>query len=237
MEEENPLIDVNDLEVRRGSFRLEVPQWQVPAGRVVGLVGPNGAGKTTLIETVAGLRTADLGRVRVFGRDPRREPVAVRSELGFMSDDMPVFDLYVGKLLRMLSGYYPTWDPELAAELVARFKLDPGARVEKLSRGQGTRLRLVTAMAFRPRVLLLDEPAAGLDLAGRQSLLASVLEVVRDPARSVVVSSHQLWDVERVADRLLVLDRGRVVREGATAELVGEEQTLEEALVAWGAAG
>jgi len=93
------------------------------------------------------------------------------------------------------------------------------------------------AMAFRPRVLLLDEPAAGLDLGGRRSLLASVLEVVRDPDRSVVISSHLLADVERIADRLLVLDHGQVVQEGPTDALVGDDRTLEEALEAWGATG
>jgi ABC-2 type transport system ATP-binding protein len=84
---------------------------------------------------------------------------------------------------------------------------------------------------------VLDEPATGLDVAGRRALLESVLEVVRDPHRSVVVSSHMLADVQRIADRLLVLDRGRVVQEGSTAHLVGEQRTLEEALIDWGAAG
>ena len=90
-------------------------------------------------------------------------------------------------------------------------------------------------MAFRPKLLVLDEPAAGLDLAGRRSLLESVLDVVRDPQRSVVFSSHALHDVERIADRLLVLNRGSVVRDGATDALVGDGRTLEEALEAWGA--
>jgi ABC-type multidrug transport system ATPase subunit len=92
------------------------------------------------------------------------------------------------------------------------------------------------AMAFRPRLLVLDEPAAGLDLSGRRRLLENVLDVVRDPQRSVLVSSHVLNDVERVADRLLVLHAGRVIQEGETAALVGEDRTLEEAIEAWGAA-
>jgi len=92
------------------------------------------------------------------------------------------------------------------------------------------------AMAFRPRLLVLDEPAASLDLGGRRRLLEGVLEIVRDPLRSVLVSSHVLHDVERVADRLLVLSAGRVVQEGETGALVGEDRTLEEALEAWGAA-
>jgi ABC-2 type transport system ATP-binding protein len=230
------LIEIRDLTVRRDGFRLQVRDWRVTPGQVIGAVGPNGAGKTTLLETMAGLRPATAGSVRVFGRDPWREP-EVRAALGFMSDDMPVFDLRIGPLLRLLSGYYPTWDAALVESLLARFKLDPAQKAHTLSKGQGTRLRLVTAMAFRPRVLVLDEPATGLDLAGRRSLLESVLEVVRDPERSVIISSHQLLDVQRISDRLLVLNEGAVVREGRTDTLVGEEQTLEEAMELWGVAG
>jgi ABC-2 type transport system ATP-binding protein len=229
------LVEVEGLLVRRGSFRLEVASWKVEPGQVVGVVGPNGAGKTTLLEAVAGLRASDGGRLRVFGLDPWREPVAVRSALGFMSDDMPLFELRVDRLLRMLSGYYPTWDDELVGRLLERFEIETHRRASALSRGQGTRLRLVTAMAFRPRLLVLDEPAASLDLAGRRRLLETVLEVVRDSERSVLVSSHVLQDVERVCDRLLVLRGGRVVQEGDTAALVGEGQSLEEAVESWGA--
>ena len=97
-------------------------------------------------------------------------------------------------------------------------------------------LRCLVAMAFEPAVLLLDEPATGLDLSGRRALLSSILDVVRDPQRSVIVSSHMLADVERVADRLVVLKQGGVVHQGPTDDLVGEDRTLEEALLAWGAA-
>jgi len=232
----NDLVDVRGLVVRRGAFRLELPTWRVGSGQVVGVVGPNGAGKTTLLETVAGLRAADSGSVRVFGLDPWVRPVEVRSALGFMSDDMAVFELRVDRLLRLVSGYYPSWDGELAGRLVERFSIDTRKKAGELSRGQGTRLRLVRAMAFRPRLLVLDEPAGGLDLSGRRQLLESVLEVVRDPQRSVLVSSHVLHDVERVADRLLALGAGRVVQEGETAALVGEGRTLEEAVEAWGVA-
>jgi len=230
-------IDVKGLRVRRGAFTLEVPGWRVGPGQVIGLVGPNGAGKTTLLESLAGLRRTHGGETRVMGFDPWTEQTRVRSALGFMSDDMPLFAMRVSGLLRVLSGYYPAWDAALVEELLERFKLDPRKQVHELSKGQGTRLRLITAMAFRPRLLLLDEPAAGLDLGGRRTLLDSVLEVVREPERSVIVSSHLLLDVERVSDRLLVLNEGRVVREGPTDRLVGEGQTLEEALLEWGAAG
>jgi ABC-2 type transport system ATP-binding protein len=231
------LIEVNDLLVRRGSFVLKVPRWRLAPGQVVGLVGPNAAGKTTFLESLSGLRAVQGGHVRVFDRNPWSDPVGVRTALGFMSDDLPVFDMRIGPLLRLISGYYPTWDSGLVEDLLERFRLDPRQKARALSKGQGTRLRLITAMAFRPRVLLLDEPASGLDLAGRRSLLELVLDVVRDPARSVIISSHLLHDVERISDRLLVLEEGRVVREGPTDDLVGDQRTLEEALMIWGATG
>jgi ABC-2 type transport system ATP-binding protein len=231
------LIEGDQLKVRRGSFTLDIADWHLDPGIVVGLVGPNGAGKTTFLETLAGLCPANGGAARVFGRDPWKDPSAVRSSLGFMSDNLPLFEMRTGPLLRMLSGYYPSWDSDLVESLLSRFHIDPTAKVRDLSKGEGTRIRLIVTMAFRPRVLLLDEPSSGLDLGGRRSLLESVLEVVRDPARSVMISSHMLHDVQRISDRLLVLNGGKVVREGPTDRLVGEEQTLEEALLAWGAAG
>lgn len=230
------LVELHDLAVRRGRFSLEIPRWSAGPGQVIGVVGPNGAGKTTLLETLAGLLPASAGRVSVLGLDPWAKPVEVRSALGFMSEDMPLFPMRVGALLRLASGYYPSWDAALVEELLQRFELDASRKVHELSRGQGTRVRLLLALAFRPRLLVLDEPAAGLDLAGRRALLESVLEVVRDPERTVIFSSNQLGDVERIADRLLVLDAGQIVRQGPSAELVHEDQTLEEALVLWGAA-
>jgi len=220
------LIEVRDLVVSRGSFRLRVPRWRVAPGRIVGVVGPNAAGKSTLLGHVAGLLDPSPGRVRVFGLDPIQHPVEVRQQLGWMTDDLPLWNLRGRSLLHRLSGYWPTWDPALVERLVERFEVPLDTKVSDLSKGAGTRLRLVLAMAFRPRLLVLDEPGTGLDLAGRRALLAEVLEVAADADRAVVISSHQLADVQRIADELLVIADGRVVRQGPTDELVGEARTL-----------
>ena len=136
-----PLVELTGVVARRGDFELQVPAWRVEPGTVVGVVGPNGAGKTTLLQLLPGLDRAQAGQVRVLGRDPIQDPVEVRSQLGFMTDDLPLFDLRIGALCRTLSGYYPTWDADLVEQLLQRFDLQPGARVRSLSRGQGTRLR------------------------------------------------------------------------------------------------
>ncbi len=227
------LVVVENLRRGRGRFELEVPRWSVPPGVVVGVVGPNGAGKTTLLRLLPGLDKTDGGTVSVFGMDPWKAPEKVRLELGFMSDDQALFNLRIHKLLWVLSGYYPSWDAQLVEQLLERFQLDPGRKVSQLSKGEAVRIRLVVAMAHRPRLLVLDEPAAGLDPAGRRALLQTVLEVVGDERCSVIVSSHQLTDLERITDRLLVIHEGKVLHEGATDELVPEGQTLEEAMVGW----
>ncbi len=230
------IIDIQDLVVRRGDFTLQIPRFTVQPGQVVGVVGPNGAGKTTLFEVLAGLGRRQAGRLSVLGYDPAREPVAVRSQLGFVAPQQPLFDLRIGELINLVSGYYPTWDHAHAERIRATFGLEPKKRVHALSLGQGTRLRLLLAMAFRPKVLLLDEPASGLDLSARRTLMELVLEFVEGGETAILLSSHRLGDVERLSERLLVLDEGRVLQDGDTDALVGDERTLEEALLAWGAA-
>lgn len=230
------LVQLNDVRCTRGSFELHIPEWTVRPGEVVGLVGPNGVGKTTLLRLLAGIDPADSGQISVLGMDPISNFVDVRSRCAFMSDEQPVFTMRIAKLLRFVSGYYPTWDAVHAEELLARFELDPTANTGTLSRGQGTRLRLLIAMAFRPDLLILDEPGTGLDLAGRRELLKSVIEVAGAGDRSVIISSHQLGDIERICDRLLVLNDGQVLRDGTAEELIEDGQSLEDAMFGWGAA-
>ncbi len=231
------LISIEGLRVLRGSFELVIPQWRVTRGRIIGVVGPNGAGKTTLLQTIAGLQPKVEGSISVFGYDPWLRPDIVRASLGYMSDDLPLFDLTIYQLMQVLSGYYRTWDPKLVEKLLKYFKLDQSKRISELSKGQGTKVRLITAMAYRPRILMLDEPGAGLDLASRKIFLKSVPEAVRSSRTSVIISSHHLQDVAKVAERLLVLEKGHIVHEGPAEELIRANQTIEEALVEWGLAG
>ncbi len=232
-----PLVELRDVELKRASFTLCIPEWRVPPGCVVGVVGPNGAGKTTLLELIGGFHAPDTGSVRVFGLDPIESPDVVFARMGYANDSMPVLSARIDKTLQVLSGYYETWDAELARELVERFRLPLTESTHALSKGQATCLRLLFAMCFRPQLLVLDEPGTGLDLGSRQRLLSTVLDVIQDPARSVIVSSHQLHDVQRISDELLVLNEGRIVKQGSLGDLIPETESLEDAMIAWGAQG
>lgn len=224
-------IDLQDVVSRRGSFTLDVPRLVVEPGTIVGLVGRNGAGKTTLLDLLGGFVRAEAGAVRTLGLDPIGDLVEQRRIVGLMSDTMPLFDLTVGGVCRAMAPFYPTWDAALAEQLLGRFELRPGQKVSALSKGEGTRMRLVVTLAWKPRLVLLDEPGTGLDVVSRRAMLAEVLDIVRDPERTVVFSSHHAEDVERIADRVVVIDGGRIVIDGPTADVVGEGRTLEQVLL------
>jgi ABC-2 type transport system ATP-binding protein len=176
------------------------------------LVGENGAGKTTLIKHLLGLLAPETGSVRVLGKDPVAEPVAVLSRVGYLSEyrDMPGW-MRVDELLNYAQAFYRTWDSRYAAELREQFGLDPAQRVKDLSQGQQAKAGLILALAFRPELLLLDEPSSGLDPVVRRDILEAIIRTVAEEGRTVFFSSHLLDEVERVADQLAMIRAGRVV--------------------------
>jgi ABC-2 type transport system ATP-binding protein len=208
-----PVLQIEGLSRRYGAkLALDRVSLTVPRGCVFGLVGANGAGKTTLIKHLLGLLRAESGSVRVFGRDPVKDPVGVLGQVGYLSEenDLPGW-MRVGELLRYTQAFYPNWDEDYAEELRRAFDLNPAARVKELSKGQRARAGLLTALAYRPALLVLDEPSSGLDPIVRRDILEAIIRTVADEGRTVLFSSHLLQEVERVADRAAMLHRGRVV--------------------------
>jgi ABC-2 type transport system ATP-binding protein len=211
------VVRIDSLTRRFGAkVALDGVNLAVPRGTVFGLVGANGAGKTTLIKHVLGLLRAAEGSVRVFGRDPVADPVGVLSRVGYLSEepDLPGW-MRVGELMRYTRSFYPGWDDAFAERLRRDFGLDPAARVKQLSKGQRARAGLMIAVAYRPELLVLDEPSSGLDPVVRRDILEAIIRAVAEDGRTVLFSSHLLHEVERVADRVAMLHQGRVVFDSA----------------------
>src|SRR6478752_1429446 len=207
------VIDIQGVTRQFGAKRaLDNVSLAVPRGTVFGLVGANGAGKTTLIRHVLGLLKVQAGSVRVFGLDPVKEPVKVLSRVGYLSEesDLPGW-MRVDELMRYMRAFYPTWDEEYAQDLRRQFALDPATKVKNLSKGQRARAGLVVALAYRPELLLLDEPSSGLDPIVRRDILGAIVRTIADEGRTVLFSSHLLDEVEQVADHVTMMDRGRIV--------------------------
>lgn len=214
---QEPVVSIEGLNRAFGGRpALEQVSLTVEAGRVFGLVGENGAGKTTLIKHLLGLLQAQAGTVRVFGLDPVAEPVRVLGRVGYLSEarDLPE-GLAVEEFLRYTQAFYPRWDMAYARALCGEFELDPRAQLRRLSQGQRARAGLVAALAFRPDLLVLDEPSGGLDPLVRRDILEAIVRTVAEEGRTVFFSSHLLDEVERVADHVAMLSRGRVALGGA----------------------
>src|SRR4051794_5710352 len=213
-------VTVRELVRLFGTHRaLDGMTWSAAAGQVTAVLGPNGAGKTTSIECAEGLQRPDGGTVRVLGQDPWRASADHRARVGVMLQDggLPNGSRPV-RLLRHLAALYA--DPASVDELVARLGIDrfAGTTVRRLSGGQRQRVALACALVGRPDVLFLDEPSAGLDPQARQAVW-SVLERERAAGTAVILTTHSMDEAERLADLVVVVDGGRVVLQGAPAEL------------------
>lgn len=206
------IIKIENLSHRYGrKLALDDISLEIPRGRVFGLVGENGAGKTTLIKHLLGSLCPDEGKVTVFGIEPTRDPTAVLSRIGYLSEDrdLPQW-MRVRELMRYTQAFYPDWDSTYAEELRERFRLDENARVRTLSRGEKARAGLLMALAHRPEILLLDEPSSGLDAVSRRDILSVIVKSVAEEGRTVVLSSHLLDEVERVVDDVAMFRNGKL---------------------------
>ena len=215
------VIDVNDLSRSFGSRNaLDHVSFRADDGQVYGLVGANGAGKTTLLKHLLGLLRAQSGAVRVFGRDPVRDPVGVLGRVGYLSEERELPEwMRVDELMRYTQAYHRTWDATYARELLETFGLDPSKKIKELSKGMRAQAGLVAAVAHRPELLILDEPSSGLDAVVRRDILDAVVRTVADDGRTVIFSSHLLDEVERMSDHVTMMHLGRVTLSGALDEV------------------
>ena len=229
-----PVIEVSELTRRYGArTALSSVSLSMPRGSVYGLVGANGAGKTTLIRHLLGLLRAESGSVRVFGLDPVADPVGVLSRIGYLSEenDLPGW-MRVDELIRYSRAFYPAWDDRYADELRQTFALDPRATIKSLSKGQKARAGLLIALAYRPELLVLDEPSSGLDPIVRRDILGAVLRTIADEGRTVLFSSHLLDEVEQVADHVTMINAGRIALSASMDEIKATHGSLDAAFVA-----
>ncbi|MCH7345490.1 ABC transporter ATP-binding protein [Pelomonas sp. CA6] len=206
---------------------LDGLDWTLEAGQVVGLLGRNGAGKTTLLEALLGLRETQAGQALLFGQPVGGMDDAVRARTGYVPQQSDLFeDFTVEQLLRYFRSFYPRWNEAKVEALLSRWELPRGRQIGRLSQGQQQRLSIVRALAHEPDLLVLDEPVASLDPAGRRDFLRELVEQVLDRGTTVLFSTHILSDLERVAFNIAFLHGGRIALQAAQDELADELRLL-----------
>ena len=186
---------------------------RVPDGAVYVLVGANGAGKSTLFKVLMNLERANAGTAEVFGLDTGRKGPEVRAQVGYVPErqDAPYRSMTCARLLQHAAAFYPEWDHTYANHLIRALGVRPERRVAGLSKGETRRLQLVLALAYRPPLLLLDEPTEGLDPVVRRRALALLAEHLADAPTTVLISTHHISEMESLADHVGVLRDGRLV--------------------------
>ena len=221
------VIETSGLGKRYGrTWALKDASVAIPAGYVVALVGPNGAGKTTLLHMSVGLTRPTTGQVTVLGSEPAGSPAAL-DQIAFVAQDAPLYkNLSVADMLHLTRNLNRRWDQQRAETRLKELQIPLGRKVGKLSGGKQAQLALTLALARRPALLVLDEPLSSLDPLARHDFMASLMAAVAEDGLSVVLSSHVIADLERMADYLVVLSRGQVQVAGEVDALLAEHRML-----------
>lgn len=203
----------------------------VPEGGLTALVGANGAGKTTTLKLLMNLLAPSAGSSRVLGVDSRRLGERERARIGYVAEgqELPEW-MTVRQLLDYCRPFYPAWDRGLEAKLLAQFDLPGERKLQHLSRGMRMKAALLSSLAYRPRLLVLDEPFSGLDPLVREEFVQGILEVAGQGDWTVLLSSHDIDEVERLADRIVVLEAGRLRCAETTDALLARFRRIEVAV-------
>jgi ABC-2 type transport system ATP-binding protein len=195
---------------------------QVPAGSIFGFLGRNGAGKTTTIKVLLGMARPTAGRATVFGlpADAPEASVQIRRRTGFVSDNKDLYDyMTVGEMVRFTAPFFPGWRVDLQQKYLRAFELPEDRKVKSLSRGMRTKLALLLALCRGAELLVLDEPTSGLDPAVTETVLQALVAHVAGEGMTVFFSSHQIADVDQIADHVAIIEAGRTVVTGAMDDL------------------
>ncbi len=216
-------IEVNGLSKSYKSQRaVDGLGFSVPRGSICGFLGRNGAGKTTTIKTILGMLRPDAGTVRVLGMDALDvdASVLVRLQTGFVSEIKEFYPyMNVGQIIDFTRPFYPTWDRELEREFIDRFSLSPKQKMSKLSKGMRTQLAILLAVARNTDLLIMDEPTDGLDPFLVEETLRLLVGHAARRGTTIFFSSHQLDEVEQIADRVIIIDHGKVKIDGSLDDL------------------
>ena len=217
------IIETSDVHKSYGGVHaLAGLDLRVPRGAICGLLGKNGAGKTTTIKVLLGMVQPTSGRASVFGLSATQAKASldIRARAAFVSEDKDLYaGVTVGALVDFTAAFYPKWRADRASEYLAAFELRANATTRELSRGMRTKLALLLALSTGAELLILDEPMSGLDPAAIEQVLKIIVQQAGRDGTTVLFSSHQLADVEQIADHIAIVDRGRIVVDGALDDL------------------
>ncbi|MEN1985611.1 ABC transporter ATP-binding protein [Paenibacillus hubeiensis] len=214
-------IEARHLTKRYPQFTVDNVSLNVKKGYITGLIGPNGVGKSTVIKMILGLVRPDQGNVKIFGRDMSKHEVEIKQRIGIVSDECFYYEhLNIRDLKKMIAPFYDRWNEGKFNDLLEQFELSPRKKVEELSKGMKIKLALALALSHDAELLIMDEPTSGLDPVFRREMLDLLADMMQDENKSIMFSTHITTDLDRIADYIAFIHRGKLVFNEAKEEVL-----------------
>ena len=207
------VIEVHNLtKAFKDQLAIENINFEIEKGSVYGFLGPNGAGKTTTIKIICNLLSPSYGKAKLLGYESNMFPSNLWEKVGYVSEEQKMYEwMKVGEIIRFTSSFYRNWDHRFSSQLLKRLDLPEKKKVKELSKGMRGKLALLLSLAFKPEVLILDDPVSGLDPLVRSEFLENIIELIKLEGKTVLFSSHILDELERIADHILIINEGKLL--------------------------
>jgi len=228
MEEIKNVIEIKNIVKDYGDFKLDNVSFTVPEGSVCGFIGQNGAGKTTTIKAILDVIGVDSGEIKVFGEDMKTNAPRLREDIGIVYDEMGFHEFMTGKDINiMMKNIYKNWDEKVFFDYMKSFSLPTKKKCGTFSRGMRMKLQIAVALSHNARLLIMDEPTAGLDPIVRTEILQIFREFVIEEDHSILLSSHITGDLEKISDEVVFINGGRIVLAGNKDEILEKHGILK----------
>lgn len=217
------ILEIKNLTKEYKNFKLDNISFVIPKGFIMGFIGENGSGKTTTIKLIMNLLQRDGGKIRVFGKDNVKNEREIKEKIGFVYDDCFYYEnLSIKDNGKIISGFYKQWDWNVFNNYLRKFNLDARQKVKELSKGMKMKFAIAIALSHKAEFIILDEPTSGLDPVMRRQVLEILQQVMEDENVGILISSHIISDLEKIADYITYIKKGKIVFSMSIPELQEE---------------
>lgn len=221
-------LELSGVTHRFDGFTLDNVSFSVPGGSIMGFVGQNGAGKTTTIRSILNILKNDSGEINIFGLDHAKDEAKIKEDIAVVFDEIPFSGLLNPKQIgKIMTGIFKNWNMSQYNALLERFGLPKKKKIKDFSRGMKMKLQICTALSHNAKLLIMDEATSGLDPVVRSEMLDIFLEFIQDDEHTILMSSHITSDIERIADSVTFIDKGKILLTGVTSEILENHGILK----------
>ena len=221
-------IELKGVTKNYDGFTLDKISFDVPKGCIMGFIGQNGAGKTTTIRSLLHITDIDSGEISIFGMDHIKDEAEVKKRIAVVFDELPFHDVFTAKdMAKIFEGMYPEWDNSVYINYIERFGLPMKKKIGKFSKGMKMKLQIACALSHNAELLVMDEATTGLDPVVRDEMLHIFMEYLQNGERSILMSSHITSDLEKIADMVTFIDRGKILLTGFKDEMLENHGILK----------